>query len=273
MDNTLTGFSHLNLRLFKPTAPLRPYIKNYWFISAAGSSSSKTEYLPCDTGSGITLSFNSRLVMGDTAISQGCLISGPNTTSIPLQLGDQIDAIGIRFHPGMAYPFFQEPLNEFIAPVAPPKRIQQRLELNRIYDTLASSSTTSERIAQLDNWLLQLLEKSVGVSSELNKALEWLDRQSQQPITSLSHQSNLSQRQLERLFKQWVGISPKHYSRLLRVNLARADLRSAPGDVCLTEAALNAGYFDQAHFNREFKRMVGLTPGQYLKCLDRPVIR
>ncbi|WP_370277516.1 helix-turn-helix domain-containing protein, partial [Pontibacterium sp.] len=75
---------------------------------------------------------------------------------------------------------------------------------------------------------------------------------------------------LERLFKQWVGISPKHYSRLLRVNLARSALRKAEGNISLTDAALNAGYFDQAHFNREFKQVVGLTPGQYLKCLEQP---
>lgn len=270
MENTLTGFSHLNLRLYKPAVSLRPYIKNYWFVSVPDNATLKTEYLPCDTGCGITFSFNSRLIMGDRAISQGCLISGPNTTSIPLQLGDQIDAIGIRFHPGMAYPFFQEPLNEFIAPIEPTHRIQQRLELNRIYDTLASNSSTPARITQLDRWLLLLLERSVGVSSELNRALDWLDRQTQQPITSLSEQINLSQRQLERLFKQWVGISPKHYSRLLRVNHARATLRNGSGDISLSDAALNAGYFDQAHFNREFKQVVGLTPGQYLKCLEQP---
>ncbi|MDI3324090.1 helix-turn-helix domain-containing protein [Pontibacterium granulatum] len=270
MENTLTGFSHLNLRLYNPAAPLRPYIKNYWFISAPENATLRTEYLPCDTGCGITFSFNSRLVMGDSAISQGCLISGPNTTSLPLQLGDQIDAVGIRFHPGMAYPFFQEPLNEFIAPIEPTDRVQQRLELNQIYDTLASNASTAARVTQLDSWLMHLLERSVGVSSELHKALDWLDNQTLQPITSLSEQINLSQRQLERLFKQWVGISPKHYSRLLRVNHARSTLRDASGTLSLTEAALNAGYFDQAHFNREFKQVVGLTPGQYLKCLEQP---
>ena len=273
MDNSVARLSHLNLQLHQPAAPLRPYIKSYWFISASDETAHKTEYLPCDTGCGITFNFRTAMLMGAVELRQDCLISGPNTTSVPLQLGQHADAIGIHFHPGMAYPFIQEPLTEFITPIEPTADLRHRLELNRIYDELAASNLTSVRIALLDNWFLHLLQRAPGVSSELSNALNWLDWQSLQPISTLSQQISLSQRQLERMFKQWVGISPKHYSRLLRVNHARATLRNGSGTVRLSDAALNAGYFDQAHFNREFKQVVGLTPGQYLKCLGRTARR
>uniref|UniRef100_UPI003561C20B helix-turn-helix domain-containing protein n=1 Tax=Pontibacterium sp. TaxID=2036026 RepID=UPI003561C20B len=176
---------------------------------------------------------------------------------------------GIRFHPGMAYPFFQEPLADFLSPVEPYSKMTQRLALTQVYDQLAKTTCPSARTRILDEWLLHQLADSPIIQPNLLTALHWLEQQAQDPIATLPHHVNLGQRQLERLFKQWVGISPTHYRRIVRVNTVRSRLRNHSDSIHLSFEAINAGYFDQAHMNREFKRVVGLTPGQYLRCLNR----
>jgi AraC-like DNA-binding protein len=76
----------------------------------------------------------------------------------------------------------------------------------------------------------------------------------------------LSQRQLERLFKECVGFSPKQYARISRFEAALNKLRS---QASFTDIALDTGYFDQAHFNHDFLEFTGLSPKDYLKAVAK----
>ena len=272
MGNAVATLSHINLTLHQPTATLRQFVKDYWFISSTAGSPLQTEYLPADTGSGINFNFGSSMIMGDMIIQHGCAVSGPNPSAMPLRIGAHVDAVGIRFHPGMAYPFFQEPIADFLSPVEPHAPLAQRLALTEVYDQLASTTSSAERTQILNDWLLNQLASSLGVQTHLVRALNWLEQQSQGSISNLPHHINLGQRQIERLFKQWVGISPSHYRRIMRVNTVRSRLQKNVQTIKLSDEAMRAGYFDQAHMNREFKRTVGLTPGQYIRCLNRDEI-
>jgi len=69
-------------------------------------------------------------------------------------------------------------------------------------------------------------------------------------------------RQLERLFHTHVGIGPKMLFAVLRLQRAQAAMTSGKR---LIHVALDLGYADQAHFTREFRRLAGVTPGQFLR--------
>nr|WP_245904493.1 helix-turn-helix transcriptional regulator [Halomonas lactosivorans] len=63
-----------------------------------------------------------------------------------------------------------------------------------------------------------------------------------------------------RAFKQHFGFTPHAYLINRRIQLGQRDLkRGTP----IAEAALNAGFADQPHFQRTFKRLVAATPNQY----------
>ena len=70
--------------------------------------------------------------------------------------------------------------------------------------------------------------------------------------------------QLIRAFKQTFGLTPESFRRQLRVERARALLI---GDSRLADIAANAGFADQSHMTREFRRLVGLTPAAYRQAL------
>ena len=88
------------------------------------------------------------------------------------------------------------------------------------------------------------------------------------PIPDLAQKFGVSQRQLERLYHSQVGMSPKQYSRLVRVETARLLLRqmdSQTGSPSTTTLAADLGFYDQSHFIREFTQVVGITPYRYMQ--------
>ncbi|MFM2652319.1 helix-turn-helix domain-containing protein, partial [Vibrio alginolyticus] len=74
----------------------------------------------------------------------------------------------------------------------------------------------------------------------------------------------ISQRQRERNFQKWLGITPKHYQRIKRVKHTLEQLRAQP-DLTLSELALEQGFSDQAHMTRECKQIARMTPKQYVR--------
>lgn len=97
-------------------------------------------------------------------------------------------------------------------------------------------------------------------------AREYLETHFQEHISleNLAEVAGLSPFHLARVFQKQVGLPPHAYLTHLRVQYAR---RLLPGGLPLVEVALAAGFADQSHFTRWFKRVVGVTPGQYIAHL------
>ena len=75
-------------------------------------------------------------------------------------------------------------------------------------------------------------------------------------------ESGYSHRQFIALFRRAVGLAPKVYCRVLRLQRALVRLAARP-DASLVELAMDAGYSDQPHLNRDFRELAGMAPGQY----------
>ena len=81
-------------------------------------------------------------------------------------------------------------------------------------------------------------------------------------IGELADYCHVSTRQLERRFRQVIGTSPKVFARTLRFQEAQRRLMFEP-DADLTSLTYECGYFDQAHFIKDFKAFAGKTPTEY----------
>lgn len=83
-------------------------------------------------------------------------------------------------------------------------------------------------------------------------------------LSEIADLTNLSPHYLNRAFTRLVGMPPHAYQYLIRVRRAKVLLaRSVP----FTEVALETGFVDQSHFQKWFKKIVGITPGQYVTSL------
>ena len=72
------------------------------------------------------------------------------------------------------------------------------------------------------------------------------------------------ERHLERCFTEWMGIPPKLYARITRLNYVLR-LKTRRPDLTWAAISHDAGYFDQTHLVKDFKAMAGEAPGAYLR--------
>jgi AraC-like DNA-binding protein len=119
----------------------------------------------------------------------------------------------------------------------------------------------SARLALLDDYIARRVEDAPRPPREL----EWswqrlLASDGAVPVESLAREVGWSRRHLAARFREHVGLPPKALARILRFERAAERLRRGAD---LTDAALDSGYYDQAHFNRDFKAFAGVTPTEY----------
>ena len=80
-------------------------------------------------------------------------------------------------------------------------------------------------------------------------------------VTALRERAGWSKSRFATLFREQVGVAPKRLARLIRFR--RALELVSRGDLPLSHIALAAGYYDQPHFNAEFRELAGLAPGEF----------
>jgi transcriptional regulator GlxA family with amidase domain len=89
-----------------------------------------------------------------------------------------------------------------------------------------------------------------------------VEQSGQVRIDDLAFQAGFSARQLRRLFLEQVGLSPKHFCRVIRFQRSLSRLPGR-GRADWAQVAVDCGYYDQAHFINEFRQFSGYTPGEF----------
>jgi len=84
-------------------------------------------------------------------------------------------------------------------------------------------------------------------------------------VEQLVEQFGIPKRTLQRWFNQYIGVSPKWVIRRYRMHEAIDFIERG---MELSQLAMELGYFDQAHFNKDFRAAVGKSPKQYVKTVD-----
>lgn len=103
-------------------------------------------------------------------------------------------------------------------------------------------------------------------ASQLRRAFEFVHANLAEDLSieEIANEAYLSAFHFARLFKNTLGFTPHQYVLQNRIERAKRLMKKAPG-LNLTEIGLAAGFFDQAHFTKTFKRATGATPKTFLK--------
>jgi len=132
-----------------------------------------------------------------------------------------------------------------------------------LIDAVRSAPDFHSRVAAAERWLGIMLNSSapedgIGVASRLLVVTG-----GRAGIGRLIERSGLSARHFQRRFTTQIGLSPKLYARMIRFDAALSAHRRDRTRTW-TEIAHEAGYFDQAHFIREWHALVGAPPSQFI---------
>ncbi|WP_256005656.1 AraC family transcriptional regulator [Pedobacter deserti] len=167
--------------------------------------------------------------------------------------------VALCFYPGMAQHFFKVPMSE-LANTTTPLSDLWKLNSDMLEEQLALCSSALEKVNILQNYLITQLtgSKTDAVFVYCMKHIE--HAKGNLSAGDISGLSGLSQRQLSRKFGHNLGLPPKEYLRVTRFIYSLRQLKYYPNH-SLTELAHRSGYYDQAHFIRDYKEFTGCTPG------------
>jgi AraC-like DNA-binding protein len=136
-------------------------------------------------------------------------------------------------------------------------------EAGELAERLYEAPGWPARLDLLERWIARRAIGPAPVPVELEHAWRRLiETGGSVPVGTLAAELGWSRRHLAARFRDEVGLPPKAVARLLRFERAAARLR-APGPPDLGRLALDCGYYDQAHFNRDFRAFAGSTPTEY----------
>ncbi len=191
------------------------------------------------------------------------LILGLFTQPFEVQFSTPVKVFAIRFKPEGIYNIFGLPASMFKDSYEDMAMVLGS-EFRDFSHWLREEKNVASMIRRAESHLLKSLQRSKIEVSYVNRAAELIRHSKGIKIEDLPDQVFISQRQLEREFKDKVGISPKHYLRITRINevIRLLDDKHA---MDLTSVAYHCGYFDQAHFINDFKSITGKKPTIFIK--------
>ena len=265
----MTGWQEMDIRLLAPPPQLANAVKCYYYIDNPHDS-----------------------LVYDTFFADGCVeavfslgwefYSGGQREDWAKVIGQIVKprrlaikgrgrSFGVWFYPHTFSYFTRVPLHEMNDSVIPWDDLFSR-DLCEFIGNCLSDGSIERLVAGVNRFLIGKLiqHQRKRMDNVIAFAVDdLLQKGIQADLDSLARQLNVSHRSLQRGFLERVGYSQKHFLRVARFQDALRDLREGAA-VSLTEVAHANDYFDQAHFNREFKRFTGFAPSAF-RAIKLPI--
>lgn len=234
---------------FWPGEDLAPFVEHYWTLSWDTDDEEVHEVLPHPSV--------------HLALERGASrVVGVQTGRYTARLKKRGRILGVKFRPGGFRPFVAHPVAELTDRTLTPGEVLDgdfgALEAKALAITDAAAAFTV-----VQSFLCALRPRPDAtvalVDSIARRAAE--DR----AITRVEHLADafdIGRRSLQRLFHDYVGVSPKWIIQRYRLHEA-VERIATDGTIDWAALALDLGYADQAHFVRDFRRLVGEPPARY----------
>jgi AraC-like DNA-binding protein len=186
-------------------------------------------------------------------------VAGPATRSLPRPLTPPFAVVGARFHPGIGPALLGLPAHELVDLHVPLAGLDSR-PASALWVGLAGAGNAAQAITAMVEEILRLGGATVAIDPLVLRAVRGLDRPGAR-VGALAQGLGISERQLQRRFRDAVGYGPKTLQRILRFQRALGELRRGHGrSGGLAQVAAATGYADQAHLTRETRRLSGFSP-------------
>jgi AraC-like DNA-binding protein len=191
-------------------------------------------------------------------------VSGPNSKLFFLEPTASDELVGVHFKPGGALPFLGVPAGDLHNRSVTLDELWGERHAARIVARLFEAPTSRAKFALLERTLLEVAFKPLARNPAATFALAELKSDfSVRSSADVARQLKMSQRRFIRLFRDEIGLTPKLYARIERLQavLGRIELLD---DIDWADVASSCGYFDQSHFIHDFREFTGLRPSDYL---------
>lgn len=255
----------MDYKTIQPSLGLKPFVRHYWMLELQVEDLPYTQHLTPYGWMELFFTMNQDPidVNPETMFDDG-VFTGFFQKSVSVEYTKPTKAIGISFQPWATEAVFKMPAYQFtnkttyLSDIDPSAAI--RSHLNEAADEL-------EIIKCIEHYLVCKLK-----DSQLDEVAVYLSKAISNSFgdgiayESMIQKIGLSKRRIEQRFLSSIGVPMGYFARSSRFDRALYNMTHQT-NASLTQIGLYAGYYDQSHFIREFKRLTDSTPKSYRKSI------
>jgi AraC-like DNA-binding protein len=256
------------IRTYKPPPPLSAFINQIWAYEGYEQPHELERVLPdasmeliINLAEDATRMYDSE--DGSLASSfPGSIVSGAHSGHFAIDTAEQRSVVGVSFRPGGAPPFLGLPAAELQDAHVPLDALWGTATVASLRERLLAAHSMEARLAIVEVALLEQANGNLSRHPAVTYALnQFRGVPHTRSVADVTERVGLSPRRFIHLFDHEVGLTPKLYCRVRRFQKALRVIQA--GRVTGWTDILRCGFYDQAHFIRDFQEFSGLTPTAY----------
>jgi len=258
----------LQYQEYIPSIQLQPFVKCYWLLHDVDGFNHDFEKIIPDGSPEMIIHLGSPFeerIDGDVTKQETIFLYGQLVSSIEIRASLQPKVLGIKFHPFGLSAFTPIPQTELSGKRSLVEEIFPAFPIEEYLEKFHLAENPVALFKKVDQMMIHMLHRRKDFSEDkvdkMKAAISSMQKANGNlKIDQLTRSLNMSRRELERKFNRYVGLPPKQLAKIFRLQFA---LQSESTSELLTHLALEAGYYDQAHFIREFSSIVNERPSDY----------
>lgn len=258
--------NNMQVEIYTPRKVLQPFIKSFMIIESGDGAVNRL--LP---GTSIVMAFRYKGATymeaeGRTPLPTSA-VSGLTKSARLVDYSKETAALLVSFNEGGAAAFSDMPLYELFGLHVSLEYFTRRQKLDRVIGRLAEAKDNAKKFSIVEQFMISELDacqpdRLIACAVQKIKLANGDIR-----IKDLATSLSISQDAFEKRFNRTIGTSPKQFAKIVRLRNVIDTYDQAKN---LTDAAQRAGYFDQAHFIKDFTVFTGEKPKDFFST---PLVR
>ncbi|MDO5615989.1 MAG: helix-turn-helix domain-containing protein [Cruoricaptor ignavus] len=260
--------TQMNYQTYKPHSDLASIVKFYWTLEVPFDPNHQKQKIVPDGCIEMTFNFGDKIRRytseNDFILHPNAMVMGQRTKSFDILPIGNVDTFAICFYPIGFVNFINTPLEKLVNKETPISELFGQTEANILEQQMVQATDTQKRIDIIETFFLKKLNEKNTISTIVKSTVDALFKANGTTAINVILKDDISKRrQLERHFRKQIGISPKQLSKAIRLQTTLHLLLNKTSET-LTNIAYESDYFDQNHFIKDFKDLVGVTPKEFL---------
>jgi AraC-like DNA-binding protein len=256
----------MDYQTYSPSAELQPFIKCFWTLDADADPSPVKQRVVPDGCMEMIFHYGDLYRQyfedGSFIVQPRCFVFGQITTFLEIAPTGITGLVSARFHPDGLTPFLTVPVAALE---------NKAVELANLFgdkgkeleEKVIAETNNQERIKLIEAFLLSRLAEPQAIDTITKACVDTIfQSQGQLDVVELADKMRLNRRNMERRFVSAIGMSPKQLSKVTRLQ-ATLKMLEQKKYTSLTSLAHENGYYDQAHFIKDFREFTGMSPKSF----------
>jgi len=256
----------MKYQVYTPSPALQPFVKCFWSLDDKAQQEAVIQKVLPDGCMEMIFHYGDLYQQffddGSSIIQPRSFVFGQITKYIEIAPTGISGIIAARFLPQGISPLLDIPLTSIENKAVPVKDLFGEDGIN-LEERVLNANDNEKRIKLIDTFLLSKLTEQKTIDAITKSCVDIIfQSQGQIGVAELADKANINRRNMERKFISAIGMSPKQLARVARLQ-ATLKMLEQKNSATLTEIAYENGYFDQAHFIKDFREFTGMSPKSF----------